>query len=148
MLSFRPIPEYRQEAHVAKRVRGKGSSYRPGGQGPSRSKESQSPESVANADVVTLDPIDIAIDSAVEPVPVEVDTAEISVAAPAAVARKPKAARRSARAKADSLEGRAAAEETWVRTDLRRIAIISAIMVAGLAVAWVLFVALNLAGLY
>ncbi len=143
MLSFRPIPEYRQEAHVAKRVRGKGSSYRPGGQGPSRSKESQSSESV-----VTADPIDIAIDSAVEPVPVEVDTAEISVAAPAAVARKPKAARRSARAKAESLEGRAAAEETWVRTDLRRIAIISALMVAGLAVAWVLFVALNLAGLY
>jgi len=126
---------------VAKKVRGKSSSYRPGGQGPSHSKESTSPN-----DGDTYDAIDVAIDSAAEET--EVEVSEISVAAPAAVARKPKAARRSARAKAESLEGRAAAEEAWVRDDLRHIGLISLVLIAGLAIAWVLFVPLNLANLY
>jgi hypothetical protein len=126
---------------VAKKVRGKSSTYRPGGQGPSRSKESTS---LSNGD--SSDAIDSAIDSAAEPV--EVDVSEISIASPEKVARKPKAARRSSRAMAESLEGRAAAEQVWVRDDLRHIGIISAVLFTGLAIAWVLFVPLNLLGLY
>jgi hypothetical protein len=80
--------------------------------------------------------------------PVAVDVSEISIASPEKVARKPKAARRSSRATAESLEGRAAAEQVWVRDDLRHIGIISAVLFIGLAIAWILFVPRNLLGLY
>jgi hypothetical protein len=57
-------------------------------------------------------------------------------------------ARRSARSRPDDLAARAAAEDVWVRADLRRIGIISAVLLAGLAVAWVIFVLLDVLGLY
>ncbi len=50
--------------------------------------------------------------------------------------------------KQDSLQARVAAENVYVREDLRRIATVSGILVAGLAVAWFLFVILDLFGLY
>ena len=127
---------------MAKRVRGKRSAaYRPGGQGPSRSKD---PDSSAEA----APPVDVdaAIDDVADDVVME--TTEIAIEEPAATPRKRKTARRSARAKADSLSGRAAAEESWVREDLRNIAIITAILVTGLVIAWVVFVQLNVANLY
>lgn len=127
---------------MAKRVRGKSSAaYKPGGQGPSRSKESDS----STADPPPVD-VDTAIDDAAGEVVME--TTEIAIEETAPKPRKRKTARRSARAKADSLAGRAAAEESWVREDLRHIAIITAILVTALVIAWIAFVPMNLAGLY
>lgn len=122
---------------MAKRPRASRSAYRPGGQGPSRAKETSPSRD---------DALDAAIEESAEVSVVE--TTEIAIAEPAPVARRPRASRRSARGKADSLESRAAAEEAWVRDDLRSIGIISAVLVVGLAIAWVLFVPMNIAGLY
>lgn len=126
---------------MAKRVRGKRSAYRPGGQGPSRTRETES----AERDVRSPD-IDAIIDASGEPI--EVAPSETPVAAPAVSSRKAKTARRSARARAESLEGRAAAEESWVRADLRSITLISVALIVALAIAWVLFVAMDVASLY
>jgi hypothetical protein len=46
------------------------------------------------------------------------------------------------------LEQKAIAEAGWVTEDLRRIAVISAIMLAGLALAWVLFVIVGIGDFY
>jgi hypothetical protein len=46
------------------------------------------------------------------------------------------------------LDQKAAAETEWVSEDLRRIGIISAIMIAGLALAWVLLVVVGLGDFY
>jgi hypothetical protein len=61
------------------------------------------------------------------------------------VATKP---RRGVRVKADSLDERIAAESIYVRDDLRRILFVSAVLFAALAVCWLLFVFLNVLGLY
>lgn len=143
MLSFVPVQQDAEEAeNVAKRVRGKRSAaYKPGGQGPSRDQESGGGQTTPE----TLD-VDAAIEDVTDAQIVE--TAEIAVAEPAATPRKRKSARRSARSKADSLAGRAAAEESWVREDLRHIGMITVVLVVGLLIAWVVFVPMNLANLY
>jgi hypothetical protein len=46
------------------------------------------------------------------------------------------------------LTSRAAAEDAFVREDLRRIGAVSFILIIGLALAWVLFYAMDLLGLY
>jgi hypothetical protein len=56
--------------------------------------------------------------------------------------------RRGIKVKPDSLTARVAAENVYIREDLRRIGVVTAIVLSGLAVAWVLFVPLNLLGLY
>jgi len=85
------------------------------------------------------------IDAAVEMVAMGSTELEIEERAPAPRARK---ARRGVKVRADSLGARAAAENTWVTEDLRRIGLVSLVLVAGLLVAWVLFVPMDLAGLY
>jgi hypothetical protein len=52
------------------------------------------------------------------------------------------------RLKSGGLEQRALAEEGWVIEDLRRIGIISAMILVGLALAWVLFVVVGLGDFY
>jgi hypothetical protein len=139
---------------VAKRVRGSRSSHRPGGLGPSRTRrpseelapavepvtaarpvaavrpETATPPDVVGDDVLVLETTEIRLDQATPPTP------------PSARARRP------VRIKADSLEARVAAEDVYVREDLRRIGVICALLLAALAVAWVLFVALDLLDLY
>jgi hypothetical protein len=127
---------------VAKRVRGnRSAAYKPGGQGPSRSKEPESSDAASSSVDVNAAIDDVASDTVLE-------TTEIAIEEAAPTPRKRKTARRSARAKSESLAGRAAAEESWVREDLRNIGIITAILVVGLIVAWIAFVPLNLANLY
>jgi hypothetical protein len=133
------------EPDVAKKVRGTPSTYKPGGQGPTRTNKSSSAAPASGSTDAAAAPV-TDIDGAVDAVSLQPTELTISETAP-----KPAAARRSRRSaklKADSLDARAAAEDTFVREDLRSIAVITAILVLGLIIAWVLLVPLNLAGLY
>jgi hypothetical protein len=88
------------------------------------------------------DGIDQAIDSYV------LETTEVTIEDPVAPAAAPSRARKRVTVKQDSLQARVAAENVYVREDLRRIATVSGILLASLAVAWFLFVVLDLLGLY
>ncbi len=139
---------------MAKRVRSRGS-YRPGGQGPSRTKTTAPGASDAASDAIVDD---VAYD--------EVEVDEIAAAAvasatpaqPAATPAQPAATtagrrasrreRRRPRGRTDELAARATAESSWVQDDLRRIGVITVILVVALVVAWVVFGYLDVLGLY
>ena len=130
---------------MAKRVRGSRSTHRPGGLGPSRVRRTADGSAPAPVDgSMSAWPADIdeAIDSVV------VETTEITIEGTDPLVPQPRRARRGVKVKADSLQARVAAENVYVREDLRRIGMVSVILVAALAVAWVLFVFLDLLGLY
>ena len=138
---------------MAKRVRGSRSAHRPGGQGPSRAKKTSEDEALAPDDALPVGadvPVTEANDDAV-------DVDELAVAALAAATptkepeetTAPRRGRRRARKQRPSdLAARVAAENVWVRADLRRIGIVSIVLVVGLAVAWVVFGYLDVLGLY
>ena len=134
---------------MAKRVRSR-SAHRPGGQGPSRSKKTND-DTTSSTDAASGSG-QADIDGAVETVSGEYT--EISLEeAPAAAATatgstRRRRTRRSARAQAESLEGRSAAENVWVRADLRRIGIISVILLVSLAIAYIVFVVMDVLNLY
>ena len=130
---------------MTKKVRGTSATYRPGGMGPTRTTKGTSTSATSGIGLLAPDPA-TDIDAAVDAVSVrEEDITIADSALPASAARR---SRRAGKVKADSLEARAAAEDTYVREDLRSIAMITGILVVGLLVAWVLLVPLNLAGLY
>jgi hypothetical protein len=79
---------------------------------------------------------------------VVVETTEVTIADPVAPLPGSARSRRRVTVKADSLQARVAAENVYVREDLRRIAVVTGILLAGLAVCWVLFVLLDLLDLY
>jgi hypothetical protein len=62
--------------------------------------------------------------------------------------RRATSRRTSKRRTAEELTARAAAEDAWVREDLRRIGLISVLLLVLLAVAWVLFGVVDVLGLY
>jgi hypothetical protein len=129
---------------VAKRVRGSHSTHRPGGLAPVRpTRPATTPggPDTPNSPAWDAD-IDGAIDSLV------VETTEVTFADPVAPLPSNTRLRRRVSVKADSLEARVAAENVYVREDLRRIAVVTGILIAGLAVCWVLFVLLDLLDLY
>jgi hypothetical protein len=128
---------------VAKRVRGSRSAHRPGGQGPHRGRRDRSGASEATDAATALPTADV--DGAIDTVTAEY--AEVATEAPATTTKR-RRQRRSARAQAESLEGRAAAEGAYVREDLRRIGIISLVLLVGLVIAWILFYALDILNLY
>jgi hypothetical protein len=130
---------------VAKRVRGSHSTHRPGGHVPVRAQKppatptaasSTSPNPAWDAD------IDQAIDSVI------LETTEVTIEDPVVPVPAAGRTRKRVTVKSDSLQARVSAENVYVREDLRRIAVVSAILVAGLAVAWVLIVLLDVLGLY
>jgi len=132
---------------VAKRVRSRGS-YRPGGQGPSRTKTTAPGASDPASDAMVDD---VAYDE------VEVDeTAAAAVASatptqPAATTEGRRASRRDRRrprGRTDELAARATAESAWVQDDLRRIGVITVILVVALIVTWVVFGYLDVLSLY
>jgi hypothetical protein len=146
---------------VAKRVRGSHSTHRPGGQGPSRTKKTSDDPLDGEDDVLPATSVDDsdAEDLGAAYTEVEVDevaaAAVAATAAPAAVAEttKPRRAKRRAKrrqnkARPDDLTARSAAENVWVRADLRRIGIVSVILIASLAVAWLIFGVLDVLNLY
>lgn len=86
------------------------------------------------------------IDAAVDAVSQQTGELTISASTPATSAAR--RSRRGAKARPDSLQAQAAAEDAYIREDLRRIAKITGSLVIGLLIAWVLFVPMNLLGLY
>jgi len=130
---------------VAKRVRGSRSSHRPGGQGPSRTKKASDDTASPTADVSETS-ADVDIDAAVDAADMEIT--EIAIEEPAPTAPRARRARRGTKIKADSLVARATAENVYVREDLRRIGIVSATLLSGLLIAWLLLAPMDLLGLY
>lgn len=130
---------------MAKRVRGSHSTHRPGGFAPVRQ-----PRPTTTSGTAPLAPLTPGwgtdIDDAMDPFVVE--TTEVTIADPVAPTQVAARSRRRVTVKADSLEARVAAENVYVREDLRRIAVVTGILVAALAVCWVLFVLLDLLDLY
>jgi hypothetical protein len=92
----------------------------------------------------------VAASTAANPVEPATGSTVSRSAAPAPSPRTASAARGlAARTRLRSgLEQKAIAEAGWVTEDLRRIAVISAIMLAGLALAWVLFVIVGIGDFY
>jgi hypothetical protein len=128
---------------VAKRVRGSHSTHRPGGHVPVRAqKPPATPASSTSANPAWDADIDEAIDSVI------LETTEVTIEDPVVPAPAAGRTRKRVTVKSDSLQARVSAENVYVREDLRRIAVVSAILVAGLAVAWVLIVLLDVLGLY
>jgi hypothetical protein len=85
--------------------------------------------------------IDAAIDS------VLVEEAALTIEEPVAVTQ-PGRPRRGAKIRTDSLQARIAAENVYVRQDLRRILVVSGILFAALALAWFVFVFLDVLDIY
>lgn len=143
---------------MAKRTRASRSAHRPGGQGPNRMKKSSgaeaSPATPADPAVSTAEDIGAAYS--------EVEVDEVTAAAIAAATTtaettsEPTTGRRSRRRAArstkrkgrDDLESRAAAEIVWVRADLRRIGVVSVILILALGAAYVVFGVMDVLGLY
>lgn len=128
---------------MAKRVRGSRSSHRPGGQGPSRSRGTNDPGADTDFDGEGL--VGPDIDAALQTVEAGYTELGVDTAMHATPSRR---SRRSTRVRADSLSVRSTAEDAFVREDLRRIGMVSAVLIIGLAIAWVLLVAMDLLGLY
>jgi hypothetical protein len=129
---------------VAKRVRESRSTHRPGGQGPSRTKKNgdEAATSAAGSEATADADIDAAVDS------VDASYTELAIEEAAPATTKSRRSRRAPKVKADSLTARVAAENVYVREDLRRIGVVSVVLLTGLAVAWVLFYAMDILGLY
>jgi len=132
---------------VAKKVRGVSSTHRPGGQGPSRSKKT-SDASTSAAEGVSEATTDVnePIDAEYSEITLEEPAAAATAVAPAESKRR--RSRRRTRVRSDDLASRAAAENVWVREDLRRIGIVSVVLVAALAVSWVVFYLMDVLSLY
>jgi len=125
---------------VAKRVRGQRTSHRIGGQAVSSRRPADA------APTGSTDPIPADVDAAIDSVLYEASYDELTLEEPTGVVAAK--ARRGVRVKSDSLNARIAAESIYVRQDLRRILLVSAVLFTALAVCWVVFVFLNVLDLY
>lgn len=142
---------------MAKRTRASRSARRPGGQGPNRAKKppgaESSPGAPAETEFTSVEAIDATYSE------VEVDEAAAAAVAtststqqteeqPVGRRSRRRVQGRSGKKAREDLAARAAAEDTWVRADLRRIGIVSAVLIAALAVAYVVFGLMDVLGLY
>jgi hypothetical protein len=130
---------------LAKRVRGQRSTHRPGGTAQARPERDATAARASESRTVptsasTAAAVGTGQSSAVTASPVATTTTRSATATPELRPRT--------RLRSSGLEQKAAAETAWVTDDLRRIAVISAIMIAGLAIAWVLLVVLGLGDFY
>ncbi len=130
---------------MAKRVRGNRSAHQSGGQASSPTSKTSDASTDAASDTSAAGG-EVDIDAAVGSVGTEYTEIALEEATPAPV--KSRRTRRSTKVKADSLQARSAAEDVYVREDLRRIGVVSVILVVTLAVAWVVFVVLDVLSLY
>jgi len=124
---------------VAKRIRGQRATHRLAGQ-PARVR----PTTTSSQPLGPAPAVDI--DGAIDDV-MMVET-ELAIAEPAMPSTALGRPRRTVKVRQDSLQARIAAENIYVRDDLRRIGVVSAILFAGLALAWFVFVFLDVLGLY
>ena len=129
---------------MAKRVRGSQSTHRPGGTAPARPAK---PTTAAAASSATGSATwDTGIDAAIDAVVME--STEVTLGEPVAAPASTAKVRRRVAPRTDSLQARVDAENVYVLADLKRIAVVTGVLLVTLAVAWVLFVALDLLGLY
>ena len=143
-----PVPTFQRRGdQVARRARTSRSSHRPGGQGPDRSRKAADAPATASQEPVGPT-AEAAIDAAIDSLDSQYPPVSMAVAAPLAEPKQTRRARRSGRSRPDDLAAHAAAEDVWVREDLRRIGVVSLILLASLAVAWVVFVLLDVLNLY
>ena len=142
---------------MAKRTQASRSAHRPGGQGPSRKKTSGAEAGSSTADEAKASSTEEIGASYSEVQVDEVAAAAVAAASSTQVAEEPTSGRRSRRRargrsstkkSRDDLASRAAAEDVWVRDDLRRIAIVSVILVAALALAYLVFGVMDVLSLY
>jgi hypothetical protein len=96
--------------------------------------------STSTGSVTPIAPVDARIDTA--------PSAPMAASASATALGATRGLRPRTRLRSSGLDQKAAAETEWVTDDLRRIGIISAIMLAGLALAWVLLVVVGLGDIY
>jgi hypothetical protein len=129
---------------VAKRNRGSRSAHRPGGQAPARARRAPDAGTSGHGSAPTSS-WDADIDSAIDLVVLEENTLALDEPTPASQAARPA---KRVKVRADSLDARVAAEDVYVREDLRRIAVVSTILIASLVAAWVVFVLFDVLDLY
>ena len=132
---------------MARRARASRSSHRPGGQGPDRSRKTGDAPAAA-VPSVPQPATDADIDAAIDIIGSQYPEVAVAQVAPAVEPKATRRARQRAKSRPDDLATRAVAEDAWVRADLRRIAIVSGVLLAGLAAAWVIFVLLDVLSLY
>ena len=143
---------------MAKRTRASRSAHRPGGQGPSRPKRTSGAETSA----ATPTEAEVTSPEEIGATYAEVEVDEVAAAAIASAtasqtteeqptgrrARRRAVGRSSKKRGQDDLATRAAAETAWVRGDLRRIGVVSVVLIAALAVAYVVFGVVDVLNLY
>lgn len=140
---------------MPKRDRASRSSHRPGGQGPSRTRKSS--DGATPEEEFAAAPAEAGLTG---PGGGEVEVDEIAAAAVAATATTAAPAapsdprtsrrrdRRRSRQRPGDLAARAGTESVWVRADLRRIAVVSVILLAALAASWIVFGLVDVLSLY
>lgn len=143
---------------MAKRTRASRSAHRPGGQGPTRTKKSSDAETssgsgtdpeVSTAEDIGASYSEVGVDEDAAAAVAAVTTSPPATPEPSAGKRsRRRAARTSKRKGRDELAARAAAETVWVRADLRRIGVVSIVLIAALAVAYVVFGVMDVLNLY
>ncbi len=139
---------------MAKRARGSRSAHRPGGQGPNRSRKTSDEATSAAKDASpTMPANDLLTDDDYSDVEIdEIAAAAITAATAPAEPSEPeprrRRERRRARQRPSDLAARASAEDVWVRDDLRRIGVVSVILLVSLAACWVVFGFLDVLNLY
>ena len=142
---------------MAKRTRASRSAHRPGGQGPNRTKKTSGAESSATTsaepEVSTAEDIgasysEVEVDEAAAAAVAATSTAQATQDAPTGKRSRRRAVRTSKRKSAYDLAARAAAETLWVREDLRRIGIVSVILIVALALSYVVFGVMDVLNLY
>ncbi len=142
---------------MVKRTRASRSAHRPGGQGPTRAKKTSDAE--ASPPTSSQAGTDTVADAVTGYSEVEVD--EVAAAAVAAstatvASDTPTTGRRSRRRAQGrtskkshgDFATRAAAEDVWVRADLRRIGVVSVILVVALALSYLVFGVMDVLSLY
>ena len=143
---------------MAKRTRASRSAHRPGGQGPTRTKKTSeaetSPATSPEADVGTAEDIGRQLLGGGGRRGRRCrrrrqrDHTGQRRAAPRAVAPAGEHEDEPPRRARADLASRATSEDVWVRADLRRIAVVSVILVAALALAYVVFGIVDVLNLY
>ena len=145
---------------MAKRTRASRSARRPGGQGPSRTKKTSgsetSPETLEDQAVSAAEDIgasysEVEVDEVAAAAVAAATTTQATATteAPAGGRRSRRRASRSTKRKSqDDLASRAGAETVWVREDLRRIGVVSVVLIAALAIAYVVFGVIDILGIY
>lgn len=147
---------------MAKRTRASRSAHRPGGQGPTRPKRTSGAEASAETSAATPVQAEATSPEEIGATDAEVEVDEVAAAAIASAtatqateepptgrrARRRVQGRSSKKRGQDDLATRAAAETAWVREDLRRIGVVSIVLIAALAVAYVVFGVIDVLGLY